>query len=126
MKLNLAVLLSDEEEIKDFADDDQVQFLSEEEMLAILHDDPVVSEPINQPTISESGDGRLATNEPVIVIWDTKGGRKWYVGLVKGHLDTDNKYIILITWNYDRRRKVAKNFGGGLKPRKNLKWKSTK
>ena len=37
-------------------------------MLAILHDDPVVSEPINQPTISESGDGRLATNEPVIVI----------------------------------------------------------
>ena len=115
MKLNLAVLLSDEEEIKDFADDDQVQFLSEEEMLAILHDDPVVSEPINQPTISE----------PVIVIWDTKGGRKWYVGLVKEHLDTD-KYIILITWNYDRRRKIAKNFGGGLKPRKNLKWKSTK
>ena len=36
--------------------DDQVQFPSEEEMLAILHDDPVVSEPINQPTISESGD----------------------------------------------------------------------
>ena len=70
MKLNLAVLLSDEDEINDFADDDQVQFLSEEEMLAILHDDPVVSEPINQPTISESDDGRLATNEPVIVIWD--------------------------------------------------------
>ena len=57
MKLNLAVSLSDEEKIKDFADDDQVQFLSEEEMLAILHDDPVVSEPINQPTISKSGDG---------------------------------------------------------------------
>ena len=28
-----------------------------------------------------------------IVIWDTKGGRKWYVGLVKEHLDTD-KHII--------------------------------
>ena len=91
MKLNLAVLLSDEEEIKDFAENDQVQFLSEEDMFQQY--DPVVSEPINQPTINESGDGGLATNEPVIVIWDTKGGRKWYVGLVKEHLDTD-KYII--------------------------------
>ena len=28
-------------------------------------------------------------NEPVIVIWDTKGNRKWYVGFVRKHLQLD-------------------------------------
>ena len=79
MKLNLAVLLSDETEIKDFTEN-EVQFPSEEEMLTILHAELAVSEPIDE-TSGES-DGRLGINEPVVVIWDTKGGRKWYVGLV--------------------------------------------
>ena len=80
--MNLAILLSDEEEIKDLIDEDEVQFLSEEEILSILHDEPVVSEQLIQPTPSVA-DGRLEINEPVIIIWDTKGGWEWYVGLIK-------------------------------------------
>ena len=83
MKLNLA-----EAEIKDFTED-EVQFPSEEEMPAILHAELAVSEPIDETSVSEpidetsgESDGRLGINEPVVVIWDTKVGRKWYVGLV--------------------------------------------
>ena len=32
-------------------------------------------------------------NEPVVVIWDVKGVRKWYIGIMKEQLD-DDLYLV--------------------------------
>ena len=85
MKFNLALLLSGEDGDgrKDLNEDD-IEFPSEEEMLQMITADTEASSPVDQIFPDAIG-----ISEPIIVIWDIKGYRKWYLGFVRKQVQED-------------------------------------
>ena len=88
MKFNLALMLSDGEDRTDL-DEDQISFPSEEEMFQIVNATPTPSTPQDLPDPNSESSDCLNVNDAVVVVWDTKGGRKWYMALIGQQLDND-------------------------------------
>ena len=85
MKVNLAVLLSNEH-VSDVDDhSDQLQFPSEEDIMKVLQSS---NQTVHSPLSVE-----FPINEPCVAIWDEENGRQWYIGMMREHL-RNNKYLV--------------------------------
>ena len=93
MKVNFALLPADDQVQRRDISGDDIVFPSEEEMLKVMK--PCSEEEVPSTICLEdefsstNSHDAIDINEPVIVIWDTKGNRKWYVGFVRKHLRPD-------------------------------------